>query len=140
MYTDKVKEHFLNPKNVGEIIKPSGFGEVGSPVCGDFMRLTLDIDENGIIRDIKFKTYGCGAAIASSSMATEMVKGKSIQEALKLTDEAVAEALGGLPPEKMHCSNLATGALHAAIRDYLQKHPEQAERMKKEGIDLDTIK
>jgi nitrogen fixation NifU-like protein len=121
MYTDKVMDHFMNPRNVGEIENPSGVGEVGNAKCGDIMRIYLDVEDN-IIKDIKFKTFGCGAAIATSSMATELVKGKTIEEALKLTNKAVAEALGGLPPAKMHCSNLAADALHKAIEDYKNKN------------------
>jgi len=110
-------DHFTNPRNVGEIQDASGVGEVGNPSCGDIMRITLKIEDD-IIKDIKFRTFGCGAAIATSSMVTEMVKGKSIEEALKISNKAVAEALGGLPPVKMHCSNLAADALHKAIEDY----------------------
>ncbi|MDK2823150.1 MAG: nitrogen fixation protein NifU [Clostridia bacterium] len=117
MYTDKVMDHFTNPRNVGELDNANGIGEVGNAKCGDIMRIYLDVQDN-IIKDIKFKTFGCGAAIATSSMVTEMVKGKSIDEALKITNKAVAEALGGLPPAKMHCSNLAADALHKAIEDY----------------------
>jgi nitrogen fixation NifU-like protein len=110
-------DHFTNPRNVGELDNANGIGEVGNAKCGDIMRIYLDVQDN-IIKDIKFKTFGCGAAIATSSMVTEMVKGKSIDEALKITNKAVAEALGGLPPAKMHCSNLAADALHKAIEDY----------------------
>ena len=117
MYTEKVMDHFTNPRNVGEIENPDGVGQVGNPVCGDIMRLYIKVD-NGIIKDVKFKTFGCGAAIATSSMVTEMVKGKTLDEALKISNAAVAEALDGLPPQKMHCSNLAADALHAAIKDY----------------------
>ncbi|CUH97416.1 hypothetical protein P22_3546 [Propionispora sp. 2/2-37] len=120
MYTDKVMDHFTNPRNVGEIKDASGIGEVGNAKCGDIMRIYLDI-ENDIIKDVKFKTFGCGAAIATSSMVTEMVKGKTLDEALKISNQAVAEALDGLPPAKMHCSNLAADALHEAIKDYIQK-------------------
>jgi nitrogen fixation NifU-like protein len=120
MYTDKVMDHFTNPRNVGEIKNASGIGEVGNAKCGDIMRIYLDV-ENDIIRDVKFKTFGCGAAIATSSMVTELVKGKTLDEALKISNEAVAEALDGLPPAKMHCSNLAADALHEAIKDYMQK-------------------
>ena len=120
-YSDKVMEHFTNPQNVGEIENASGCGTVGNAVCGDIMRVYLDIDENNVIRDAKFKTFGCGAAIATSSMATEMVKGKSLEEALKLTNKAVAEALDGLPPVKMHCSVLAEEALRSAISDYYKR-------------------
>ncbi|MFY9174947.1 MAG: Fe-S cluster assembly scaffold protein NifU [Peptococcia bacterium] len=120
MYSEKVMDHFINPRNVGEIENPSGVGEVGNASCGDIMRITLLI-ENNIIRDVKFRTFGCGAAIATSSMATEMVKGKTVEEALQVTNKAVAEALDGLPPLKMHCSNLAAEALHKAIKDYQEK-------------------
>ena len=121
MYSEKVMDHFTNPRNVGEIEDASGVGTVGNAKCGDIMRIFLKI-EDGIITDVKFKTFGCGAAIATSSMATEMVKGKSIEEALKLTNKAVAEALDGLPPVKMHCSLLAEEAIHAALWDYATKN------------------
>ena len=114
-------DHFTNPRNVGEIADASGTGTVGNAKCGDIMRIYLKI-ENGIIEDVKFKTFGCGAAIATSSMATEMVKGKSIEEAMKLTNKAVAEALDGLPPVKMHCSLLAEQALKEALEDYFKKN------------------
>ncbi|MGE5582796.1 MAG: Fe-S cluster assembly scaffold protein NifU [Bacillota bacterium] len=117
MYTDKVMDHFQNPRNVGEIPDADGVGEVGNAVCGDIMKIYLRIEDDRI-QDIKFKTFGCGAAIATSSMVTEMVKGKTVAEALEITNKAVAEALDGLPPQKMHCSNLAADALHKAIEDY----------------------
>ena len=123
MYSEKVMDHFSNPRNVGEIEDASGTGTVGNAKCGDIMKMDIKV-ENGIIVDVKFKTFGCGAAIATSSMATEMVKGKSIDEALQLTNKAVAEALDVLPPVKMHCSMLAEQAIHAAIEDYRKKHPE----------------
>lgn len=123
MYSEKVMDHFSNPRNVGEIENADGVGTVGNAKCGDIMRMYLKV-EDGIIKDVKFKTFGCGAAIATSSMATEMVKGKTLDEALKLTNRAVAEALDGLPPVKMHCSLLAEEAIHAAIEDYLKNHPE----------------
>ena len=123
MYSEKVMDHFSNPRNVGEIENADGVGTVGNAKCGDIMRIYLKVDENGVITDCKFKTFGCGAAIATSSMATEMVKGKTIDEALTLTNKAVAEALDGLPPVKMHCSVLAEEAIHAAIQDYKEKHP-----------------
>ena len=123
MYSEKVMDHFSNPRNVGEIPDASGTGTVGNAKCGDIMRIYLKV-EDGVIVDVKFKTFGCGAAIATSSMATEMVKGKTLEEALQVTNKAVAEALDGLPPVKMHCSLLAEEALHAAIEDYKQKHPE----------------
>jgi len=120
MYSQKVIEHFQNPRNVGEIENADGVGTVGNPSCGDIMKMYIKV-ENNIITDIKFQTFGCGAAIATSSITTEMVKGKTIEEALKLTRNQVADALGGLPPIKMHCSNLATDALAAAIDDFLAK-------------------
>jgi len=119
-YSDKVMEHFKNPKNVGEIENPDGIGHVGNPVCGDIMELYIKVNDRTIV-DAKFKTFGCGAAIATSSMVTEMVKGKSIDEALEISNRAVAEALDGLPPIKMHCSVLAEEALKSAIEDYLAK-------------------
>ena len=125
MYSEKVMDHFENPRNVGEIPDANGVGTVGNAKCGDIMRMYLKV-ENGIIQDVKFKTFGCGAAIATSSMATEMVKGKTLKEALQLTNKAVAEALDGLPPVKMHCSLLAEEAIHAAVEDYLKNHPEEA--------------
>ncbi|HHX94368.1 MAG TPA: Fe-S cluster assembly scaffold protein NifU [Clostridia bacterium] len=125
MYSDKVMDHFTNPRNVGEIENASGIGEVGNASCGDIMRIYLKIEDN-IIKDIKFKTFGCGAAIATSSMVTELVKGKTVEEALEVTNKAVAEALDGLPPIKMHCSNLAADALHAAIKDYQERESRRA--------------
>jgi len=113
-------DHFQNPRNVGEIENADGIGEIGNAVCGDIMKIYLKIENNRIV-DVKFKTFGCGAAIATSSMVTEMVKGKTIDEALVITNQAVAEALDGLPPQKMHCSNLAADALHKAIEDYRSK-------------------
>ena len=124
MYSEKVMDHFMNPRNVGEIPNANGIGEVGNAKCGDIMRIYLDI-EGDIIKDVKFKTFGCGAAVATSSMVTEMVKGKTIDEALQISNDAVAEALDGLPPVKMHCSNLAADALHAAINDYHEKHKDK---------------
>lgn len=120
MYSPKVMEHFTNPRNVGEIPDADGIGEVGNPVCGDIMRLYIKV-EDGVIKDVRFKTFGCGAAIATSSMLTELVKGKSLEEAMKITNKAVAEALDGLPAQKMHCSNLAADALHKAIEDYKKR-------------------
>lgn len=119
MYTEKVMDHFTNPRNVGEIKDADGIGEVGNAKCGDIMRIYLKVTDNRIT-DVKFKTFGCGAAIATSSMVTEMVKGKSLDEALKISNQAVAEALGGLPPVKMHCSNLAADALQEAIKNYIE--------------------
>ncbi|MDQ7095531.1 Fe-S cluster assembly scaffold protein NifU [Desulfosporosinus sp. PR] len=124
MYTEKVMDHFTNPRNVGEIENADGVGEVGNAKCGDIMRIYLDV-EGDVIKDVKFKTFGCGAAVATSSMVTEMVKGKTIEEALVISNAAVAEALGGLPPAKMHCSNLAADALHAAIKDYREKQEKK---------------
>lgn len=124
MYTDLVMDHFSNPRNVGEIENPDGVGEIGNPTCGDVMRITIRVND-GRIADVKFRTFGCGAAIATSSMVTEMVKGKTLDEALEVSNKAVAEALGGLPPQKMHCSNLAADALHIAIDDYLARHGER---------------
>ena len=121
MYTEKVMDHFTNPRNVGEIENASGVGTVGNAKCGDIMRIYLDIDEAGIINDVKFKTFGCGAAVATSSMATELVKGKTVNEALQITNKAVMEALDGLPPVKVHCSLLAEEAIHAALWDYAEK-------------------
>ena len=119
-YSEKVMEHFRNPRNVGEIKNPDGIGHVGNPVCGDIMEMYIKV-ENNIIVDAKFKTFGCGAAIATSSMVTELVKGKTVDEALKISNRAVIEALGGLPHIKMHCSVLAEEALKSAINDYLKK-------------------
>lgn len=119
-YSDRVMDHFMHPRNVGEIPDASGVGNVGNSVCGDIMRMYIKV-ENNIITDAKFKTFGCGAAVATSSMVTEMVKGKNIEEALKITNKAVAEALGGLPPIKMHCSVLAEQALKSALADYYHK-------------------
>jgi nitrogen fixation NifU-like protein len=133
MYSEKVMEHFKNPRNVGSIENPDGVGQVGNPVCGDIMRLEIKV-ENGRIADAKFKTFGCGAAIATSSMVTELVKGKTLEEALEISNKAVAEALDGLPPVKMHCSNLAADALHNAIKDYKAKQGQApAERASTEG-------
>ena len=120
MYSEKVMEHFRNPRNVGEMENPDGVGHVGNPVCGDIMELYIKVNDS-TITDAKFKTFGCGAAIATSSMVTELVKGKSISEALEISNRAVAEALGGLPPIKMHCSVLAEEALKSAVEDYLVK-------------------
>ena len=124
MYSEKVMDHFSNPRNVGEIPDADGVGTVGNAKCGDIMKMYLKV-EDGVIVDVKFKTFGCGAAIATSSMATEIVKGKTLQEALQLTNKAVAEALDGLPPVKMHCSLLAEEAIHAAVEDYMKNHPEE---------------
>ena len=124
LYSEKVMEHFKNPRNVGEIENPDGVGHVGNPVCGDIMELYIKV-KDGIIVDAKFKTFGCGAAIATSSMITEIVKGKSLKEALKISNKTVAEALDGLPAVKMHCSVLAEDALKSAVEDYLSKSKEK---------------
>ncbi|MCI8336592.1 MAG: Fe-S cluster assembly scaffold protein NifU [Peptococcaceae bacterium] len=121
LYSEKVMDHFTNPRNVGELENADGVGEVGNAKCGDIMKIYLKIDDN-IITDVKFNTFGCGSAIASSSMATEMIKGKSIDEALELTNKAVVEALDGLPPHKIHCSVLAEEAVKAALKDYYDKN------------------
>jgi nitrogen fixation NifU-like protein len=120
MYSEKVMDHFTNPRNVGEIEDADGVGKVGNPVCGDMMTISIKVDD-GKLTDIKFKTFGCGAAIATSSMITEMAIGMTIEEALEITRDSVADALDGLPPVKLHCSNLAADGLHAAIEDYLNK-------------------
>ena len=137
-YSDKVMDHFLNPRNVGQIEDASGVGEVGNAKCGDIMKIFLDIEDE-IIKDVKFQTFGCGSAIASSSMATEMVKGKSIHEALALTNKAVAEALDGLPPVKMHCSVLAEEAIHKAINDYRKNQGLSLEGWEFEETDHDEL-
>ena len=139
MYTEKVMDHFMHPRNVGEIENASGVGTVGNAKCGDIMRIFLDIDENQIVRDAKFKTFGCGAAIATSSMATEMIIGKTVQEALEVTNKAVMEALGGLPPVKVHCSLLAEQAVHAALWDYAQKNGLVIEGLKPPVNDVDEL-
>lgn len=130
MYTEKVMDHFNNPRNVGEIENASGVGTVGNAKCGDIMRMYLDIDSEGTIQDVKFKTFGCGAAVATSSMATELVKGKTVEDALKITNQAVMEALDGLPPVKVHCSLLAEEAIHAALWDYAKKNGINIEGLK----------
>ena len=139
MYTEKVMDHFMHPRNVGEIENASGVGTVGNAKCGDIMRIYLDIDENQVVRDAKFKTFGCGAAIATSSMATEMIIGLSVQDALKLTNKAVMEALGGLPPVKVHCSLLAEQAVHAALWDYAKKNNLVIEGLKPPVNDVDEL-
>jgi nitrogen fixation NifU-like protein len=129
MYSEKVMEHFKNPRNVGEIPDADGVGTVGNPVCGDLMTIYIKVKDNRLV-DIKFKTFGCGSAIATSSMITELAKGKTLEEGLKITRANVASELGGLPPVKMHCSNLAADALHAAIEDYYKKHGKGGETKK----------
>ena len=137
MYSEKVMDHFQHPRNVGEIEDASGVGTVGNAKCGDIMRMFLDIDdETHIIKECKFKTFGCGAAVATSSMATEMVKGKTIEEAMQNTNKAVMEALDGLPPVKVHCSLLAEEAIHAALWDYAQKHGIVIEGLDKPKSDI----
>jgi nitrogen fixation NifU-like protein len=121
MYSELVMEHFRNPRNMGSIEEPDGVGEVGNPQCGDMMRITIRVRDD-VLEDIKFQTLGCGAAVATSSMVTEMAKGKKLDEAITITNKAVAAALGGLPPAKMHCSNLAADGLRAAIDDYRARH------------------
>ena len=122
-YSSKVMEHFANPRNVGEMEDADGIGNVGNPTCGDIMRLYIKV-KDGVITDAKFKTFGCGAAIATSSMMTELIKGKTLDEAKKVSNVAVAEALGGLPPVKMHCSVLAEEALESAMKDFYEKYPQ----------------
>lgn len=137
MYSDKVMDHFEHPRNVGEIENASGVGTVGNAKCGDIMRIYLDIDDaTHMIRDCKFKTFGCGAAVATSSMATEMVKGKTIEEAMQVTNKAVMEALDGLPPVKVHCSLLAEEAIHAALWDYAEKHGIKIQGLEKPKSDI----
>ncbi len=136
MYSEKVMEHFNNPQNVGVIEDASGVGTVGNAKCGDIMRMYLDVDDDGIIQDVKFKTFGCGAAVATSSMATVLVKGKSVVEALQVTNKAVMEALDGLPPVKVHCSLLAEEAIHAALWDYAQKRGIVIEGLKEPKADI----
>lgn len=121
LYTDTVMDHFMHPRNVGEIKDPSGVGEVGNAKCGDIMKMYLDI-ENDVIKDVKFETFGCGSAIASSSMATEMIKGKTVGEALAITNKDVVDALGGLPAHKLHCSVLAEEAIKSAVKDYYDRN------------------
>ena len=139
MYSEKVMDHFQNPRNVGEMENPSGVGTVGNAKCGDIMRMYLDIDENGIIKEAKFKTFGCGAAVATSSMATELVAGKTVQEAMEVTNKAVMEALDGLPPVKVHCSLLAEQAIHAALWDYAQKNGIKIEGLEPPVNDIEEL-
>lgn len=138
-YSEKVIDHFTNPRNVGEIENPSGCGTVGNAKCGDIMRVYLDIDDDQVIRDAKFKTFGCGSAIATSSMATVLIKGKTVQEALEVTNKAVMEALDGLPPVKVHCSLLAEEAIHAALWDYAEKNGLKIEGLKKPVEDIEEL-
>jgi nitrogen fixation NifU-like protein len=134
MYSEKVMDHFSCPRNVGELANADGVGEVGNAKCGDIMKIYLQIEDN-IIKDVKFKTFGCGAAIATSSIATEMIKGKTLEDALKVTNKAVIEALEGLPPAKIHCSVLAEEAVKAAIEDYMKKQGKEIESSKFVGDD-----
>ncbi len=133
MYTEIVMEHFTNPRNVGEIKDADGVGQVGNPKCGDIMKMYFKIDENEVITDVKFKTFGCGSAIASSSIATELIKGKTVKEALNVSNKKVVEELGGLPSAKIHCSVLAEQAIKSAIYDYAAKHDKHYEEL--EGFD-----
>ena len=136
LYSEVVMDHFMHPRNVGVIENADGVGQVGNAKCGDIMRIYLDIDENQIIRDCKFKTFGCGAAVATSSMATELVKGKTIKEAMQVTNKAVMEALDGLPPVKVHCSLLAEEAIHAALWDYTEKNGIEIEGLERPKSDI----
>ncbi len=132
-YSDKVMDHFMTPRNMGEIADANGVGLVGNPACGDVMKLFLKINDNGVVENVKFKTFGCGAAIASSSMATELIKGKKVEEVMELTNQAIIEALGGLPPTKIHCSVMAEEAIEAALKDYYKnigKDPKIVDEMK----------
>lgn len=136
MYSKKVMDHFSNPRNVGEIENASGVGTVGNAKCGDIMRMYLVVDDNHVITDVKFKTFGCGAAVATSSMATELVKGKTVSDAMNVTNKAVMEALDGLPPVKVHCSLLAEEAIHAALWDYSNKNNIKIEGLKEPVNDI----
>ncbi len=138
LYSEKVLDHFSNPRNVGEIENADGIGEVGNAKCGDIMKMYIKVD-NGIITDVKFKTFGCGAAVATSSMATELVAGKTVQEALEVTNAAVMEALDGLPPVKVHCSLLAEQAIHAALWDYAEKNGITIEGLKPPVNDIEEL-
>ena len=139
MYSEKVMDHFMNPRNMGEMEDASGVGTVGNAKCGDIMRIFLKVDDDGIIHDVKFKTFGCGAAVATSSMATEMVIGKTVQQALEVTNKAVMEALDGLPPVKVHCSLLAEQAIHAALWDYAKKNNVTIEGLEPPVDDIEEI-
>lgn len=132
-YSDKVMDHFMSPRNMGEIADANGVGLVGNPACGDVMKLFLKVNDQGIVEDVKFKTFGCGAAIASSSMATELIKGKKVEEVMELSNQAIIEALGGLPPTKIHCSVMAEEAIEEALKDYYKrigKDPKIVDEMK----------
>lgn len=139
-YSEKVMDHFMHPRNVGEIENADGVGTVGNAVCGDIMRMYLSIDDAGVIRDAKFKTFGCGAAVATSSMATELVRDRTVEEAMQVTNKAVAEALDGLPKVKIHCSLLAEEAIHAALWDYSQKKGITIEGLKPPVNDINETK
>ncbi|MGI6735879.1 MAG: iron-sulfur cluster assembly scaffold protein [Anaerovoracaceae bacterium] len=136
MYNDTVMEHFLNPHNVGEIENADGEGTYGSPVCGDMMKISITVDDNDVITDAKFKTFGCGSAIASSSMATDMIIGKKVEDALKVTNQQIVDELGGLPDIKLHCSVLASHAIKSAIYDYAKKHGKHYDAL--DGFDPDA--
>ncbi len=136
MYSEKVLDHFENPRNMGEIENASGVGTVGNAKCGDIMRMFIEVDDAGIISDVKFKTFGCGAAVATSSMATELVKGKTIEEALRITNNAVMDALDGLPAAKVHCSLLAEEAIHAALWDYAVNKGIEIEGLEQPKTDI----
>lgn len=137
-YSEKVMDHFANPRNVGELVDANGVGEVGNPVCGDIMKMYLKISDAGVIEDVKFKTFGCGAAVATSSIATEMIKGKTVDEALKLTNKAVIEALDGLPPAKIHCSVLAEQAVKSALSDYYRRRGVDPEPIVGKIVECDS--
>lgn len=138
MYNETVMDHFQNPRNMGDLDEPDGIGEIGNPACGDIMRIAIRV-EGDVIADARFKTFGCAAAIASSSMATELIKGKTLKEAWDLSNRAVSEALGGLPPEKLHCSLLAEQTIHMAINDYRMKNGLEPWEEHKKSIEKDLI-
>ena len=138
LYNKTVMDHFMNPRNMGDLPDADGVGEVGAAACGDIMKMSLKV-ENGRITDARFKTFGCGSAIASSSMATELIKGRTVEEALAFSNQEVVNALGGLPPVKIHCSVLAEEALKAALEDYVKRHPEAAESVQAASAKLDTV-
>ena len=141
LYSDKVMDHFRNPRNVGQIDDADGIGEVGNAKCGDIMRMYIKVDDEGVITDCKFNTFGCGSAIATSSMATELIKGKPVSEAMNLTNKAVTEALDGLPAYKLHCSVLAEEAIQSALENYYEQHPEKrpADFVAKPATDPDEL-
>jgi len=135
-YSDKVMDHFMNPRNMGEIEDANAVGEVGNPACGDVMKIYLSINDEGIVEDAKFKTFGCGAAIASSSMTTELIKGKNVEELLQMTNDAIVEALDGLPPAKIHCSVMAEEAIEAALKNYYEEKGEDPAIVDKMKADI----